>query len=206
MIALRTALKERARELSQQVLDGMYENPFWMERYGARGRQFADEDSLHHISYLEQALAAGDAAVFVKYARWLRTVLISRGMCSAHLAENFHRLSEAIGAAGLPDAAAAQNILERGEHSLKYTEGDAAELQAQEALLLTAVQHALPPGHAMRADDQVYLVSYLLDSIAIGNTTHFEGFAGRFPAAVVDALRTRAWALQRQPPDRVRPH
>lgn len=206
MNTLRTALRTHARELSQQVLDAMYENPFWMERYGPRGRQFADEDSLHHISYLDQAIAAGDAGVFEKYARWLRAVLVNRGMCSAHLAENFRRLSQAIAAAGLPDATAAHDILARGADSLEYREGDAAGLQAQEALLLTAMQRALLDGHAVRADDQEYLVSYLLDGIASGNMTHFDAFASRFPAAAVEALRTTALELQRRPPDRARPH
>ena len=86
--ALRQELASRAVILSQRVLDHMYENPFWMERYGERGRRFANEDSLHHINYLDQALAGGDAAVFTRYAQWLRTVLVSRGMCSEHLAEN----------------------------------------------------------------------------------------------------------------------
>ena len=59
---LREALAARAVPLSQRVLDRMYENPFWTERYGERGRRFANEDSLHHIGYLDQALAADDAA------------------------------------------------------------------------------------------------------------------------------------------------
>ena len=101
---LREALKARARELSQQVLDRMYENPFWMERYGERGRRFANEDSLHHIDYLDQALAAGDAGVFTRYARWLRSVLVSRGMCTEHLAENFRLLAEAIATTDCPTA------------------------------------------------------------------------------------------------------
>ncbi|MEZ5285841.1 MAG: hypothetical protein R2712_13750 [Vicinamibacterales bacterium] len=40
--ALRQALTTHAGELSRHVLDRMFENPFWMDRYGARGRAFAD--------------------------------------------------------------------------------------------------------------------------------------------------------------------
>ena len=98
--ALRAALIERAAALSQSVLDRMYENPFWMERYGERGRRFANEDSLHHVSYLVAALASGDAAVFERYAQWLRSVLVSRGMCSEHLGENFRLLASAIADCG----------------------------------------------------------------------------------------------------------
>ena len=94
--ALREALSAQARELSQHVLDRMYENPFWMQKYGERGRRFADEDSPFHLKYLDQALAANDLAVFQKYAKWLRSVLVSRGMCSEHLGENFSLLAEAI--------------------------------------------------------------------------------------------------------------
>jgi len=192
MSALRSALQTAATRLSQQVLDEMYENPWWMQRYGERGRHFADQDSLYHISYLDAALAANDAAVFEKYALWLRSVLVSRGMCSAHLGENFQRLSQAIRSAGLPDARAAHEILERGWSSLRYVDGPAARLQADEDALLAAIRDALPRGVDVREDDLMYLVSYLIDGVATGEMAHFELFAARFPAGAVDALRKTA--------------
>lgn len=186
---LRDALSARAVALSQRVLDRMYENPFWMERYGERGRRFANEDSLHHIGYLDQALAAGDPAVFERYARWLRTVLVSRGMCSEHLAENFRLLAEAIAADALPDAERAGEILRDGARSLNYEDGEAATLEAIKPRLIDAVRGAQP---ALRDDDCRYLVSYLIDAVATGERAPFEAFAARFPAAVAATLSAAA--------------
>jgi hypothetical protein len=186
---LRRSLKHHAVQLSQRVLNQMYENPFWMERYGERGRRFADEDSLHHISYLDQALAANDAAVFEKYAQWLRAVLVSRGMCSEHLAENYRLLSAAIAEASLPDAGAAQRVLERGVAALRYTEGEVAHLEERRGELLAAVSNANGAA-AMREDDQRYLVSYFLDALATGDAGFYESFAARFAPDVSATLRS----------------
>lgn len=188
--ALRQALAARAVELSQRVLDRMYENPFWMERYGERGRKFADEDSLHHVRYLDQAIAADDAQVFERYARWLRTVLVSRGMCSEHLAENFRLLSQAIGDAALPDAEVACRILQRGDDCLRYEAGQAAQLEQRREQLVTSVRDAVE-GSRLREDDARYLVSYLVDATATGIEDGFLVFAKRFPEQAVASL-TRA--------------
>ena len=190
---LRQSLATNARALSQRVLDRMYENPFWLERYGARGRRFADEDSLYHVQFLDQALAADDAAVFEKYARWLRTVLVSRGMCSEHLAENFRLLADEIAALALPSSHVAGAILDRGVTALVYSEGDAAVLEAHRPELLAAVERPDAATH-MRDDDRRYLVSYLIDATAIGDWQWFDGFAGRCPRDVVAALREAATA------------
>ena len=181
---LRAALRGEARALSQAVLDRMYQNPFWMERYGVRGRAFADEDSLHHVRYLDEALAADDPAVFVRYARWLRTVLVSRGMCTEHLGENFRLLGAAIEAARIPDAASAVRILAAGVDALRYTDGDAGRLQQDEPRLLDAIR-ATPAGMAMRDDDRRYLVSYAIDAAATGIDTHLQTFAARCPSEAV---------------------
>jgi hypothetical protein len=188
---LRAALAERAGILSQRVLDRMYENPFWMERYGERGRRFANEDSRHHIGYLDQALAAGDPAVFERYARWLRTVLVSRGMCSEHLAENFRLLAAAIADDALPEAERAREILDDGARSLNYEDGEAATLEAIKPRLLDAVRGAAGSG-ALRDDDCRYLVSYLIDAVATGQRGPFDAFAARFPASVTAALSAAA--------------
>jgi hypothetical protein len=169
---LREALTAQARELSQHVLNRMYDNPFWMQKYGDRGRRFADEDSLFHLKYLDQALAANDPAVFAKYAAWLRSVLVSRGMCSEHLAENFSLLAGEIEARRLPAAEAARRVLESGVRALIYTEGVAASLDARRGELLTAVERA--PGASRMREDV------------------FNAFAARFDAETVAALRAAA--------------
>jgi hypothetical protein len=123
-------------------------------------------------------------------------------MCSAHLGENFQRLSQAIRAADLPAADPAHTILERGWLSLRYSEGSAAGLQEHEDALLDIVRTATPDGTVIRDDDQVYLVSYLLDGVALGDLSHFETFANRFPVVIVDALKRTASPHLPGAPDR----
>ena len=52
MIPLADALEARAQTLAERALKEMYANPFWDERFGERGRQFALADNRHHVSYL----------------------------------------------------------------------------------------------------------------------------------------------------------
>lgn len=167
-----------------------------MERYGERGRRFADQDSLHHLRYLDQALAAGAPRIFEKYALWLRSVLVSRGMCSAHLADNFRLLAAAIRDDSISDAGPAILVLEAGAEVLRYEHGDAGRLQAAEARLLDAIR-ATPSGAAMREDDHRrrrrlrgarYLVSYAVDATVIGTRAHLEALASRWPSDAALAL------------------
>lgn len=191
--ALRATLKSQAGVLSKDVLDRMYDNPFWMERYGQRGRQHADQDSLYHLQYLDAALAADDPHVFERYAQWLRSVLVSRGMCSEHLAENFRLVADGI--AGTTSAAApALAILARGIAALAYCDGEASRLEMHRDRLQAAVDVAAGNG-AMREDDRRYLVSYLIDAAATGERQAFEAFAARSSPEAVAALAAAVRAL-----------
>ena len=86
MSSLIERLEASAPELARRSIAEMYDNPFWQERFGSRGRENADRDGQYHVSYLIQALAARDASVLTNYARWLQTLLVSRGMSSRHIA------------------------------------------------------------------------------------------------------------------------
>jgi hypothetical protein len=194
--ALPDVLAERASRLSARVIADMYRNPFWEERFGARGRKFADEDGQHHVSYLSAALAAGDPGVLSRYATWLRTVLVSRGMCTRHLADNYERLAIAIGdevADGKENAIA---YLRAAVVALAYPSGPEAALQAPElpakvAARLQASHHEWSAATLARSGDDFahhvsYLLSYLADAVAaarpelfIGHVTFIGGFLER---------------------------
>lgn len=62
MSELLERIERDGRALSQGVLDEMYKDPFWTERYGDRGRRHADEDGDFHLRYLSRAPTAGDPA------------------------------------------------------------------------------------------------------------------------------------------------
>lgn len=153
-------LQAEGRRLSQEILEAQYRDPFWAARFGARGRRFADEDSDFHLRYLARALATDDARVLVRYARWLRELLATRGMCTRHLADNFFRLERKLLETGWAGAEAAAGYVRQARESLRYADGPAAEVQALEA----------PPGSDLATveDPSAYL-SYLADALALGN-------------------------------------
>lgn len=146
MSTLVERLQAKAPELGQRAIAEMYQNPFWLERFGARGRDFAEQDGQFHVSYLLQALVASDPGVLVSYARWLQTLLVSRGLCSRHIAENFERLERAIGA-DIPDAEPAARYLQAAREALIYESGFAGELQRLAEPLADTALDALASRH-----------------------------------------------------------
>ena len=174
MSELVAELTKRARAINDRVVAEMWQNPFWEERFGARGRKFTEEDGLYHLSYLNAALAAEDATPLTRYATWLRTVLVSRGMCTRHLAENFQRLALAIAAESLPGGEVASVYLAQAVEALAYTEGAGRELQLDAAGVAARATEALYARHpewdrrfeARCLDDLEYHLAYLADAVA----------------------------------------
>ncbi|MCR8848839.1 hypothetical protein NQ095_10515 [Rossellomorea sp. SC111] len=71
------------------------------EKYGDAGRKKCYEDNIHHFNYLESAADVGEAKVFSDYALWLNSVLVSRGMKSDHLIDNFNCIMESLEGTGV---------------------------------------------------------------------------------------------------------
>lgn len=139
---LASELEERKDALSRRCIDAMYRDPFWMARFGERGRRHAEEDAAYHVEYVVAALRSEEVALFERYARWLRTVLVVRGMCSWHLAESFRQLASALYEERVPEPEAALAVLHAGRAALSYGapraapfEDRAAELEALRARL-----------------------------------------------------------------------
>lgn len=141
-------LRTHGRGMSQRVLDEMYRDPFWTERFGTRGRDRADEDSDFHMSYVIAGLeSGGDPAVIQRYARWLRDVLVARGMCTEHLAENFRLLAAEIAASGAPAPEAATRLLHSAGESLLYPPGAARTLQDAQARVAVEIERRFRAQH-----------------------------------------------------------
>lgn len=153
-------LEAKIVPLSQRCIQAMYEDPFWMARFGERGRKHAEADSEYHVKYVAAALREADVTVFENYARWLRGVLASRGMCSWHLAESFRQLARAMHAEGVTEPAPALAVLRAGGAALDYEAGAAAPLAAQSSEL-AALRDSLG-NDAYRLDE---LWSFLLDAV-----------------------------------------
>lgn len=163
MSALAARVEAARPTLVAEVVRASYLDPFWEARFGARGRSRTEEDIGYHVSYLVEALASADAEVFARYASWLRTVLVSRGMCTRHLGESFERLARAI-EAHVVDHADAIAILDRGRGALAYDSGLSGELDR------------LAPEIAARSEldvraDVLVVASYVADTLAEGRDT-----------------------------------
>jgi len=182
-VTLTEQLAEAGPRLSARVLAEMYADPFWAARFGERGRHHARNDGELHLKYLAEALDSNSVTVFSSYAHWLRELLVSRGMCSRHLAENFTLLADAIEAEPWSDRARAIEILRAGADSLRYTTGPAAALEALRAVTPD------PPADT--------LLSYLADALAFDQPGWFAGYIA-FAATLRPSLGAELAALRRR--------
>lgn len=170
---LLTRLREKGAALSIRALDEMYRRPFWLERFGDSGHRRAEEDAHHHISYVTEAIAGGDPAVFAGYAKWLQSVLTTRGMCTRHLDENFALLQQVL-RTELGDADVAIEVLQRGREAIVYAEGPERELQLAGPAIADHLAAAAPGADAADLADHL---SYLADSVAVKRTLLFANYA-----------------------------
>ena len=189
MTRLADQLEAEAAALTRRVVEQMYTNPFWDERFGERGRRFAEQDGRYHLQHLATALRLGTPAVMAHYARWLQMVLTTRGMCSRHLAENFARLGQAIEAEQVPGADAALAYLRAAGDALAYRDGPAGALDAAAPGLARETASRLyarhpdwldlwgERGRARCEDDLLYHLSYLADAVALGRSELFADYA-----------------------------
>lgn len=178
---LKNALLAAGPRLVDRVLAEMYENPFWVERFGARAHTHGREDGLYHITYACNAIEAGDVGVIENYARWLQQVLTTRGMCSRHLADNFDRLAAAIRDEPWPGKQAAIDVFAAAARALHYEDSIAGGLQARTMIIARAATLDLHANHpdgpaadqARCIDDLSYHLSYLADAIALSRPQVF---------------------------------
>ncbi len=83
--------------LIDNVVEKLYKRyPELQDRFGEEGRRKCREDNVHHFNYLQAAADVGEEKIFVDYAIWLNSVLVSRGMKPDHLIDNFVCIQEAI--------------------------------------------------------------------------------------------------------------
>jgi hypothetical protein len=184
--------------LVDDVLADMYPNPFWDDRYGARGRSLCEDDNQHHLNYLIAAIRTGSPDAMTYYYKWLQLLLVSRGMCTYHIRQNMERM-EAHLRARLPDDWPAIEPYHRaGYAGLAYEHPACQALAAQEAQIADATTERMyasnpfweqqfgPRGRALCREDNLYHLSYLQDALGADVPGHFgsyldwvTGFFGR---------------------------
>jgi methanogenic corrinoid protein MtbC1 len=66
-------MEEKKKELSELMTERQYRlQPEIWAPYGEKGRELSVRDSVHHLTYLAQAVSEDDALLFVQYVEWLR--------------------------------------------------------------------------------------------------------------------------------------
>lgn len=84
---------QQKEQIAQDTANGIYEAyPNLWERFGDRGFEHTVKDNHHHLDHLETAWELKDQQVFLDYAVWLETVLVSRNVETALIIDNFQRL------------------------------------------------------------------------------------------------------------------
>ncbi|RKG83759.1 hypothetical protein D7W82_24320 [Corallococcus sp. CA049B] len=184
-------VEARTASIASASVQALYEDPFWAARYGLqRARRFGDEDAVFHVRYLVQALDASRPAILEDYARWLRTLLVTRGMCSLHLDQHFEGLTRALQAQGFGPDSLPYTYVQSARQALHYKEGPAHAVESDAAAIISAVvrrtEGPLPAGSRPRLEQEVRLqLSYLSDALALGRAdlwdAHLQWYAGFWP-------------------------
>lgn len=166
-----TALADRLDAISATLvarsLEYMPRDEFWERRYAARGTRFAREDGTFHVRYLVDALRAESPTVMTEYAKWLRDLLVPRGMCTLHVSEHFENLALAV--ASEPDSAVAVRYVGAAIDALAYADGSPAAAIQRAADRIERQVASLPPASgALRnsAWETRYLCHYAADAVA----------------------------------------
>ncbi|HLG71352.1 MAG TPA: hypothetical protein VK009_13075 [Chloroflexota bacterium] len=149
--------------ISLRATEETERDAFWLARFGERGHNFILEDNRYHLTYLAEALAAASPAVLENYARWLQSVLTTRGMCTRHIEDNFMQLARLL-RDSLPEVAPATgSYLEQAREALIYDDQPARGIQLGVSELAAQVTEALVAGQR-RLEIELY-VSYLADAV-----------------------------------------
>lgn len=112
------AILERRRELAEAVVFRQYQaqGALW-ERYGPAGRQKSLQDAGYHLTYLAEALIAGDVTLFTDYIAWVKTLFAGLGFPESALTDTLRWTREALWAALPPSMWPAVNAYLSAAHS-----------------------------------------------------------------------------------------
>ena len=153
--------------LVARSLEYMADDEFWERRYSARGARFAREDGAFHVRYLVDALRAESPTVMSEYGKWLRDLLVPRGMCTLHVAEHFEHLGHAVKAES--DTGPAVRYVRAAIDALAYPSGSPAAAVQQAADRVERDVPSLPPASGAARNsawETRYLCHYIADAAA----------------------------------------
>ncbi|MBV9669731.1 MAG: cobalamin-dependent protein [Acidobacteriales bacterium] len=106
-------------QLAEDITRRQYaRRPELHNRYGASGRERCLEDANYHLSYLSEALQAGESKLFVHYVEWAREMLQARGIPAEDLRDNLEVLREALTTAAPEVSQHVNDYLDRAKAAL----------------------------------------------------------------------------------------
>ncbi|RKH51162.1 hypothetical protein [Corallococcus llansteffanensis] len=191
-------VEARTAALASASVQALYADPFWEARYGAqRARRFGDEDAVFHLRYLVQALDSQRPALLEEYARWLRTLLFTRGMCTLHLDQHFEGLAHALQAEGFGPDTLPHIYVQSAREALRHVGGPAQRLEAATPALVQDVVRRvggeLTPENRLRLEQETRLhLSYLADALALDRAdlweAHLHWYVGFWPRRGLEPL------------------
>ena len=178
---LSTSIEAQRAEVVSETAAALLANPFWMRRFGERGRQFILQDLNYNFDFLTAAVRVASPTSLVNYYLWQREMLVARGLCTRHLhetqEETHRRLLERLPELGGP----LKPFFEASRTGLGYSHPDchaldAIELQVCEAA--TACMYPRPSAENLSqrrrcTQDNRYFLSYLLDAVAFNQPGYF---------------------------------
>lgn len=111
-------------DLAARITDLQFKkNPDLEKRYGKKGREKCNEDTLYHLNYLIEALRINSAALFTHYLEWAYYMLDSRNIPIEDLINQIRYIREVVSEqiAG-PGIETVLNYLEKGAEHLQNLE------------------------------------------------------------------------------------
>ena len=144
----------------------MPRDAFWALRYAERAKRFANEDGAFHVRYLADAVRAHSQTVMSEYAKWLRDLLVPRGMCTLHLGEHLEYLARALESES--DAAPSIAYLRGAIEALNYGDSTAGAIQSRARDCEQAQPGPRPPRFEEprnSAWETQYLCHYVADAL-----------------------------------------
>ena len=89
------AVIDRRAELANALVEREFSrHPELQQRNGVVGREKSLQDAYHHLSFLAQALALNNRAMFLDYVAWAKVLLVKRHVLAADLAFHLNCLAE----------------------------------------------------------------------------------------------------------------
>lgn len=168
-----------------ELIDATYADPYWLARFGERGRLLAEQDAQYHIDNLERAIRFNLLSAPTHHYRWVQNVLLHRGFCTYHLQQFLDLLSAQLQERLPQHFPSIQPYLLAGYQGLSYTSPACVALVEHQAAISSRAIESVLERYTPRPDrlaawvqsrqqEMTLHLSYLADAVERQTPTLFE--------------------------------